>query len=390
MKKRYAWMLVLLVMLFAALPGRAFAAAIPFTAGSAVKGLNKNGKAVCGTEISFDPEALFNEQMMGLFSEGNDYEFGIDSYVLEIFYPQTDPDGIYRLNIPVHENMPGGSFKIVFKFATSSGEIRFESESIDIVGDLSKYGDVLDCDETRIYNGKPQTQPLIVFFNSVGIEEGKDYTVSYTNNINAGTATVTINGKGGYIGSMTRTFQIDKANLSDAEIGGITEKSYTGSEITQDVKVKTGGATLTGGKDYTVSYKNNKNAGTASLTITGKDNCTGSITKTFQIQKAANLMNVRKKTVKVKASKLRKKKQVIKCSKSMGICTAVGNLEFRLEKVNKKKFKKYFKVNSQNGNITIKRGLKKGTYKLLVRVSAAGNANYLAISRTVTVTIKVN
>ena len=393
MKKRYAWMLVLLVMLFAALPGRAFAAAIPFTAGSGVKGLNKNGKAVCGTEIYFNPESLFNEQMMELFFDGNDYEFGIDSYVLEIFYPETGPDGIYRLNIPVHENMPGGSFKIVFKFNTPSGEIRFESESIDIVGDLSKYGDVLDCDETRIYNGKPQTQPLIVFFNSVGIEEGKDYTVSYTNNINAGTATVTINGKGGYIGSMTRTFQIDKANLSDAEIGGITEKSYTGSEITQDVKVKTGGATLTGGKDYTVSYKNNKNAGTASLTITGKDNCTGnctgSITKTFQIQKAANLMNVRKKTVKVKASKLRKKKQVIKCSNSMGICTAVGKLEFKLEKVNKKKFKKYFKVNSQNGNITIKKGLKKGTYKLLVRVSAAGNANYLAISRTVTVTIKV-
>ena len=314
MKKRYAWMLALLVMLFAALPGRAFAAAIPFTAGSAVKGLNKNGKAVCGTEISFDPEALFNEQMMELFSEGNDYEFGIDSYVLEIFYPETDPDGIYRLNIPVHENMPGGSFKIVIKFNTSSGIIRFESEKIDIVGDISKYGDVLDCDKERIYNGTPRTQPLLVFFNSVGIEEGKDYTVSYTNNINAGTATVTINGKGGYIGS---------------------------------------------------------------------------ITKTFQIKKAANLMSVRKKTVKVKASKLKKKKQVIKCSKSMGICTAVGKLEFKLEKVNKKKFKKYFKVNSQNGNITIKRGLKKGTYKLLVRVSAAGNVNYLAASRTVTITIKV-
>ena len=37
MKKRYAWMLVLLVMLLAALPGRAFAAAIPFTAGGAVQ-----------------------------------------------------------------------------------------------------------------------------------------------------------------------------------------------------------------------------------------------------------------------------------------------------------------------------------------------------------------
>ena len=173
MKKRYAWMLVLLVMLFAALPGRAFAAAIPFTAGSAVKGLNKNGKAVCGTEISFDPEALFNEQMMELFSEGNDYEFGIDSYVLEIFYPQTDPDGIYRLNIPVHENMPGGSFKIVIKFNTSSGIIRFESESIDIVGDISKYGDVLDCDEERIYNGNPKPSRCLCFLTVLGLKREK-------------------------------------------------------------------------------------------------------------------------------------------------------------------------------------------------------------------------
>jgi len=301
MKKRYAWMLILLVMLFAALPGRAFAAAIPFTAGSAVKGLNKNGKAVCGTEISFDPKVLFNEQMMEPFSEGNDYEFDIDSNVLFVSHPEPDPDGIYRLNILDDAKIPGGSFRIVFTFATSSGEICFESESIDIVGDISKDGDVLDCDETRIYNGKPQTQPLLVFFYSVGIEEGKDYTVSYTNNINAGTATVTINGKGCFIGSMTRTFKIDKANLSDAENGAITEKTYTGSQITQSVKVKTGGQALTGGKDYTVSYKN---AGTASLTITGKDNCTGNITKTFQIKKATNLKSVRKKTVTTSATSI--------------------------------------------------------------------------------------
>ena len=100
-------------------------------------------------------------------------------------------------------------------------------------------------------------------------------------------------------------------------------------------------------------------------------------------------MTVQNKTVKVKESKLKTKKQVIKCSESMGICTAVGKLQFKLAKVNKKKFKKYFKVNANNGKITIKKGLKKGTYKLKINVTAAGNANYLAASRQVTVTIKV-
>ena len=388
MKKRHTGMLIILILLLAALPGRALAKDNTFKASDYITGL-VNGKAVCGKEISFDPEALFNDEMMKLFSEGNDYTFEIDSYVLEIFYPETDPDGIYRLDIPVHTNIPGGSFKIIIKFDTFSGPIRFESEKIDIVGDLSKHGDVLYYDETCIYNGTPRTQPLSVFYNSIGIDEGKDYTASYTNNINAGTATVTIDGKGGYIGSMTRTFQIEKADISSTVIGGITAKNYTGNEITQSVTVKADGENLTIDKDYTVSYKDNKNVGTASLTITGKDNCKGSVTKTFQINKAPNLMTVQKKTVKVKASKLRKKKQVIKCSKSMGICTAVGKLDFKLEKVNKKKFKKFFKVNPQNGNIIIRKGLKNGTYKLKLLVSAAGNANYLAATEAVTVTIKV-
>ena len=388
MKKRYAGMLIMLILLLIALPGRIFASPHTFIAGSGVKGL-VDGKAVCGKTISFDPEALFNNEMMDLYSEGNDYRFEIDSNVLEVFYPEVDPDGIYRLNIPVNKGVAGGSFKIEIIFGDYSNEICFESESFDIVGDLSKHGDVLDYDETRIYNGKPKTQPVAVFYDSIGIDEGKDYTVSYTNNINAGTATVTINGKGGYIGSMTRTFQIEKADISSTVIGGITDKNYTGNEITQPVTVKADGEKLAIDKDYTISYKNNKNVGTASLTITGKDNCKGSVTKTFQINKAPNLMTVRKKTVKVKASKLRKKKQVIRCSRSMGICTAVGKLDFKLEKVNKKKFKKYFKVNGLNGNITLRRGLPRGTYKLKINVSASGNANYLAASKTVTVTIKV-
>ena len=52
-------------------------------------------------------------------------------------------------------------------------------------------------------------------------------------------------------------------------------------------------------------------------------------------------------------------------------------------------FKKYFKVNKKNGKITVKKGLKKGTYKLKIKVTAAGNANYNAGSKSVTVKIKV-
>ena len=109
----------------------------------------------------------------------------------------------------------------------------------------------------------------------------------------------------------------------------------------------------------------------------------------FQINKIPNTMTAQGKTVKIKASKLKKKKQVIKRTKSLRICNAVGNLKFKLAKVNKKKFRKYFKVNAKNGNITIRKGLQKGKYKLKIDITAAGNANYQAATKQVVVTIKV-
>ena len=61
----------------------------------------------------------------------------------------------------------------------------------------------------------------------------------------------------------------------------------TGSAITPSVTVRRNGTTLTRGTDYTVSYRNNVNVGTATVIITGKGNYTGSTSATFQIVKAA-------------------------------------------------------------------------------------------------------
>ena len=64
-------MLIILILLLAALPGRALAKDNTFKASDYITGL-VNGKAVCGKEISFAPEAMFNDEMMDLFGEGND------------------------------------------------------------------------------------------------------------------------------------------------------------------------------------------------------------------------------------------------------------------------------------------------------------------------------
>lgn len=94
-------------------------------------------------------------------------------------------------------------------------------------------------------------------------------------------------------------------------------------------------------------------------------------------------------TVKLKYKKLRKKTQKIARSKAMTIDEPEGKVTYQLTSVSKKKYKKYFKVNAANGVITVKKKLKKGTYTLKVKVTAAGNANYKPLSRTVTVKVKV-
>ncbi len=135
------------------------------------------------------------------------------------------------------------------------------------------------------YTGSAITQPnLVVKVGTKTLTLGTDYTVSYSNNTAAGTATLTITGKGSYKGTITKTFTISKASVSGATVSGLSNQTYTGSAITlTGLVVKVGGRTLVAGTDYTVTYSNNTAVGTATVTITGKGNYTGTISKTFSI-----------------------------------------------------------------------------------------------------------
>ncbi len=117
---------------------------------------------------------------------------------------------------------------------------------------------------------------------------GSEYNVAYSSNINAGTATVTVNGIGNYTGSKSVTFKITAKSIAGASVSGIADSyNYTGAAIKPTPTVTLSGKTLTSGTDYTVSYSNNTNAGTATVAIVGKGNYTGTVTKIFTIKKAA-------------------------------------------------------------------------------------------------------
>ena len=109
----------------------------------------------------------------------------------------------------------------------------------------------------------------------------------YVNNINVGTASVIVAGRGSYNGTVTLNYKITSQKTKDISKLNITlskEKlSYTGKAVKPKVTVKDGSAVLILNQDYVMRYVNNINKGTASVIISGKGNYSGSVTKIFSI-----------------------------------------------------------------------------------------------------------
>lgn len=142
---------------------------------------------------------------------------------------------------------------------------------------------VITYNNSLTYNGSTLSPAVTVKYGNATLKKNTDYTVAYSNNVNAGTGTITITGKGIYGGSVKKTFTIKKLGISATAVSGTGNKVYTGSAIKPVPAVKVGGRTLKNGTDFTVSYKNNTEPGTATLKVTGKGNYSGSVSKTFRI-----------------------------------------------------------------------------------------------------------
>jgi hypothetical protein len=140
-------------------------------------------------------------------------------------------------------------------------------------------GEWLDSIPARTYTGSYIEPALTIKDGSKTLRAGSNYSVSYSDNVNAGTATVTVTGQGNYGGTATGQFTINPLQLSADWVELIPDQPYTGSAVYPAVTV-TG---LTQDVDYTVFCSDNIQTGTATITITGKGNYTGEVTLPFNI-----------------------------------------------------------------------------------------------------------
>ena len=155
--------------------------------------------------------------------------------------------------------------------------------------------------------------------------------------------------------------------VSMLEISGIVDKNYNGKAQTQTVVVMDGDTTLVNGTDYTVSYKSNTNAGTASVIITGIGSYTGSVTKEFTIKKIANTITAKSftRTYSTKAQ-----------SFDLGVKIKSGTPAYKSSSSSV--------TVSKAGKATVKA---KFMGKVTITITAPANTNYTATTKKITITV---
>lgn len=152
---------------------------------------------------------------------------------------------------------------------------------------------VIDMENSSyVYTGEEIKPAVTVTVNSQEVSDDF-YTLSYSDNVNAGTATVTVTFKDKYSGTATKNFTITAKELTQTASVVIDDDNLvqTGKALTPDVTVKDGESTLNSSADYTLEYANNvyladgQDYGEGSVTITFKGNYSGEVVKTFRFEK---------------------------------------------------------------------------------------------------------
>lgn len=258
--------------------------------GTATATLTFSG-AVATVDFTIVPAAMTDvagEGWSGVY-DGEPHSITVDAPEgATVKYKKTEAGDYTLTDCPTYSDV--GDYTVYYQVTKDNYEPETGSAGVEISACSINDATVALDSGDLIYNGSSQTKGI----SSVTVASGdrtlaltkdKDYTISYTNNIEAGDAAVTLTGKGNYTGSATKTFTIQPKPLSDSMmIISYGPYYYTGSAITPAVTVKDGSRTLTKDTDYTISYTNNINVGTATVEVTGKGNYKETINRTFTIE----------------------------------------------------------------------------------------------------------
>ena len=228
------------------------------------------------------PEDGYTVEFNGLV---NNDEIAEDAYTVGTEYTAGKPAGTYKITCALGDSIKNYTLEakdVTGELVVKPKQLTAEDVTVTVLG------------ETPVYDGSEKKPAVEVKYGETTLAAA-DYTVSYSNNVNAGvntaSVTVTSNDNSSYKFTATKNFTIAQAPISGAMITDIADVTYDTKAHTPEVTVTFNGSKLTDA-DYTVSYSEDCiNAGTVTVTVTGKGNFTGTASKTFTINKAGLTLN---------------------------------------------------------------------------------------------------
>ncbi|TNU90287.1 hypothetical protein FIC87_09310 [Eggerthella lenta] len=138
------------------------------------------------------------------------------------------------------------------------------------------------------YTGKPITPEVTVTLNGKRLQSGKDYSVDYARNVDAGTASVTLTGIGAYSGKKKLSFEILPIDRYKVKMDRDLYFPYTGKPIEPSISCTYNGMTLKQGKDYECTYSSNIDVGEGWMKVAFKGNYTGDMNLVFFIRPSSD------------------------------------------------------------------------------------------------------
>ena len=204
-----------------------------------------------------------------------------------------------RINIDGKELKEGTDYEVFYKNNILEGTASVTYTGInDYSGSYTKYFTIskkaisvklatIAAITDQPFTGNPIEPALEITFDDYKLYKETDYTVTYSNNINAGLATVTITGIKNFTDTATITFKITPVDVNQIKFSKIPDQKYTGKAIKPAVSFADNSYPVGLNVNYTIAYSNNINPGNAYITVTGKGNFTGKRTLTFKINPPA-------------------------------------------------------------------------------------------------------
>lgn len=262
-----------------------------------------DGDAVIGGDPTYskDPVDSTGESIVMVkvtFVDENDGQICVSSFnkgsILDISKLDiTTKDGVaYSASKPGYSltwtDQTGKTYAADALYGAVDGDITLKAVWTWITVDISKSAKVIykatqKASYKATYTGAKITPAVVVSVGNTTLVSGTDYTVTYSSNINAGTAKAVVKGKGKYKGTVTLTFAIAKRDIKKAKVAVSAKVLYTGKAVKPNTKVVYGKTKLTLNKNYKITCYSNKNFGKAKVVITGIGNYGGSVVRYFNI-----------------------------------------------------------------------------------------------------------